>query len=72
MKVYFLTFARFHQKLLEYYKDEADTNNFLALATFGPWDTENPLHLVHLAKVIISAGQPIAIINCLTRWLETL
>ncbi|PWY78917.1 hypothetical protein BO83DRAFT_415368 [Aspergillus eucalypticola CBS 122712] len=51
----FLTFARFRQKLFEYYKDGAYTNEFLSLKTFGPWDTENPLRLVHLAKVITSA-----------------
>lgn len=54
VQVYFLTFARFHQKLFEYYKNGADTNKFLALETFEPWGVENLLHLVHLAKVIIS------------------
>lgn len=62
--VYFLTFARFHQNLFEYYKNRVDTNELLALETFGPWDTENSLHLVHLAKVIISAGQSTAITTC--------
>ncbi|PYH66988.1 uncharacterized protein BO88DRAFT_417329 [Aspergillus vadensis CBS 113365] len=51
----FLTFARFRHKLFEYYKDGAYTDKFLSLETFGPLDAENPLHLVHLAKVIISA-----------------
>ncbi|KAI3010009.1 hypothetical protein CBS147346_1791 [Aspergillus niger] len=51
----FLTFAKYEEELEKYLKNNEATDKFLVLETFGPYDAEDPVCVVDLAKIIIAA-----------------